>query len=268
MSYEELDSSTNDYIEESPPKNYLNQLQWDMAIGLQEVDNLKPSKYFTKLYQENVAGKMTIEEVKQDLKKYYVSKEETKEINHNELECDFVSARIVELLNNKSIKGIEKVKQLTLAISNKEVLIEEIIEVCKTLKDPAIAFCMEAVEAVTNLNPESSNIEYLKFASLYVASKSNSLKRESARVIGNIAKLYPNDLDNSIKDLLNNANNEGTVVRWSAAYALSRIVIIPKYSNSDLLDKLFQLDNENYEMGNKQVEQKEDNKFNINSIVG
>jgi len=148
---------------------------------------------------------------------------------------------IKELLNNKSIKGIEKVKQLTLAISNKEALVEEIIDVCKTLKDPAIAFCMEAVEAVTNLNPEISNIEYLKFAASYVASKSNSLKRESARVIGNIAMLYPNDLDKSIKDLLNNANDEGTVVRWSAAYALSRIVIIPKYINSELFGILVEI---------------------------
>ena len=31
-----------------------------MAIGLQEVDNLKPSKYLEKLLQENVNGNLTI----------------------------------------------------------------------------------------------------------------------------------------------------------------------------------------------------------------
>ena len=52
MSERELDSSINNYIETETPKNYVKQLQWDMAIGLQEVDNLKPSKYLEKLLQE------------------------------------------------------------------------------------------------------------------------------------------------------------------------------------------------------------------------
>ena len=45
MSERELDSSINDYIETETPKNDVIQLEWDMAIGLQEVDNLNPSKY-------------------------------------------------------------------------------------------------------------------------------------------------------------------------------------------------------------------------------
>lgn len=52
MSERELDSSINDYIEKETPKNYVKQLEWDMAIGLQEVDNLKPSKYLEKLYKK------------------------------------------------------------------------------------------------------------------------------------------------------------------------------------------------------------------------
>ena len=148
---------------------------------------------------------------------------------------------IKELFNNKSTKGIEKVRQLTLAISNNEILIKDIIEICKTLKDSEIAFCMEAIEAVTNSNPEISNIQYLKFASSYIDSKSNSLKRESARLIGNIAMLYPKDLDKPIKSLLNNANDNGTVVRWSAAYALSRIIILPEYANSKLYNQLVEI---------------------------
>lgn len=98
MSERELDSSNVEYSEISKPKGYIKQLQWDMAIGLQEVDNLKPSKYLEKLLEENVTGQMTIEEVEQSLREYYIDKENKNEINHNELECDFVSTRIVELL--------------------------------------------------------------------------------------------------------------------------------------------------------------------------
>lgn len=99
MSEKELDSSVNEYKEEYKFSNYTKQLQWDMAIGLQEVDNLKPSKYFKILIEENVEGNLTIEEVEEELREYYIEKENKNELNHNELECDFVSARIVELLD-------------------------------------------------------------------------------------------------------------------------------------------------------------------------
>ena len=104
MSERELDSSINDYIEAEPPKNYVKQSQWDMAIGLQEVDSLKPSKYLEKLLQENVTGEKTIYEVEKELKEYYKEKEKNNDINHNELECDLVSTRIVELLQEDNFE--------------------------------------------------------------------------------------------------------------------------------------------------------------------
>ena len=51
MSDKELDSSINEYKEKYKSSNYVKQSQWDMAIGLQEVDNLKPSKYLEKLLE-------------------------------------------------------------------------------------------------------------------------------------------------------------------------------------------------------------------------
>ena len=104
MSEKELDSSKNDYIETETPKNYVKQSEWDMAIGLQEVDNLKPSKYLEKLLQENVTGEKTIYEVEKELKEYYTEKENNNDVNHNELECDLVSTRIVELLQEDNFE--------------------------------------------------------------------------------------------------------------------------------------------------------------------
>ena len=98
MSERELDSSKNDYIEKETSGNYVKQQEWDMALGLQEVDNLKPSKYLEKLLQENVTGEKTIYEVEHDLKQYYVEKSKTDRVNQNELECDLVSTKIVQLL--------------------------------------------------------------------------------------------------------------------------------------------------------------------------
>ena len=104
MSERELDSSINDYIEIETPKIYEKQLQWDMAIGLQEVDNLKPSKYLKKLLQENVTGEKTIYEVEYELKQYYVEKDKTDKIIQEEFECDLVSTRIVQLLEEDNFE--------------------------------------------------------------------------------------------------------------------------------------------------------------------
>ena len=101
MSERELDSSINDYIETETPKNYVKQQEWDMAIGLQEVDNLKPSKYLEKLLQENVTGEKTIYEVEHELKQYYVEKDKTDKTIQDEFECDLVS--IIDELHNMGI---------------------------------------------------------------------------------------------------------------------------------------------------------------------
>ena len=113
MSEEELDSSVNEYEEEYKSSNYLKQLQWDMAIGLQKVDNLKPSKYLEKLSKQNIEGNLTIEKVEKELREYYIEKENKNEINYNELECDFVSIRIVELLDeNKFELSVDYLKYI------------------------------------------------------------------------------------------------------------------------------------------------------------
>ena len=104
MSEKELDSSVNNYIEEKRSQNYVKQLQWDAAIGLQEVDSLKPSKYLKKLSEENVNGEKTIYEVEHELKEYYIEKEKINDINQNELECDLVSTRIVQLLEDEKFE--------------------------------------------------------------------------------------------------------------------------------------------------------------------
>lgn len=104
MSEKGLDSSVNKYTEYSKSNTYIKQLQWDMAIGLQEVDNLNPSKYFEKLINDNVEGNLSIEEVKKELTEYYIEKENKNKVDYNEKECDFVSTRKVKLLQQDNFK--------------------------------------------------------------------------------------------------------------------------------------------------------------------
>ena len=97
-----MNANIGKYQEKLKQEGYIKQLQWDMAIGLQQVDNLKPSKYLEQIKEKNILGELTLKEVEQSLREYYTTKE--KNINHNELECDFVSMRIVELLNQDNFK--------------------------------------------------------------------------------------------------------------------------------------------------------------------
>jgi HEAT repeat protein len=54
-------------------------------------------------------------------------------------------------------------------------------------------------------------------------------------VIGNIAPLYPGKLKEAISNLLINTEHPGTVVRWSAAFALGEIVKMNTTLNKDLV---------------------------------
>lgn len=104
MNEEEFDSSKNLYIEEEEEKYKSLKQEWDMAIGLQEVDNLKPSKYLEKLLDENLTGLKTVYEVEQELKQYYTDKDINEKNFQEEYECDLVSTRIVKLLQEDAFE--------------------------------------------------------------------------------------------------------------------------------------------------------------------
>ncbi|MCI8980488.1 MAG: hypothetical protein HFE52_07475 [Clostridia bacterium] len=69
---------------------------WNAAIGLQDVDGLKPSKYLYELSEQNIQGEITTQEVKEKLTTYYKTVPDKERAET--MECDIVSARIVELL--------------------------------------------------------------------------------------------------------------------------------------------------------------------------
>ena len=71
-----------------------------------------------------------------------------------------------------------------------------------------------------------------------MANKAPRVKWESAKVIGNIAHLFPTKLDKVIGNLLTNSENEGTVVRWAAAFALCEILKLNIKLNEELLPAL------------------------------
>lgn len=99
-------NNMNDNIEyekvEEIKDAYKKQLYWNMAIGLQQVDDLTPSNYLKELVNKNIQGEITNYEVEESLHNYYKNQDLSNKKIVNEKECDFVSTRIVELLNDNS----------------------------------------------------------------------------------------------------------------------------------------------------------------------
>ena len=89
-----------EYIKNLPPTRKEMGQAWSAAIGLQDVDGLKPSKYLYETAKKNIEGEITIDEAGKLIKAYYESKEGRKEPDSEE--ADKVSQRIAKLLSEKA----------------------------------------------------------------------------------------------------------------------------------------------------------------------
>jgi fido (protein-threonine AMPylation protein) len=72
---------------------------WGTAIGLQQVDGLVPSRYLHELSERNIQGGLTLDQVEVLLTRHYSSDNQETPVNLLEQEADFVSQRIVRLLD-------------------------------------------------------------------------------------------------------------------------------------------------------------------------
>jgi len=145
---------------------------------------------------------------------------------------------IAKLLNDKGKKPKEKTELLSNWILEGLTNLDQLIDFAGKAKDPAKATCIEALEFATKQNPAAASLESFEFVSQNLVSKAPRIKWESAKVVGNTAQLFLNNLDVAIKNLLENSEHEGTVVRWSAAYALGEILKLKTNYNAELLPAL------------------------------
>lgn len=141
---------------------------------------------------------------------------------------------IAERLTSKEWKAKEKTAWLAESLLDGQADMAEVLEFAVAAKEPDIANCMEACEYATSRNAELATPELLGFATRHLGAKAPRLRWESGKVIGNIARLYPDRLEPAVAGLRENAKHEGAVVRWSAAYALTQILQLPLYRDNDL----------------------------------
>jgi hypothetical protein len=142
---------------------------------------------------------------------------------------------IEEIFKDKTIKTKVKVSTIGEWLANNELTLEELLVFAEKQKATNKATCIEAIEYATKKVPSIANENLLAFVTTALKDDEPRVKWESAKVIGNIAKIFPTQLDKAISNLLTNADKTGTVVRWATAYALAEILKLKSDNNKKLL---------------------------------
>ena len=91
----------DEYLRQGEPNKAEKAKVWKTAIGLQQVDGLKPSEYLIETAKKNIEGDITIDEVKKRIENYY-QQHPTKTDEDRTEEADKVSARIAEMLSEQT----------------------------------------------------------------------------------------------------------------------------------------------------------------------
>lgn len=142
---------------------------------------------------------------------------------------------VEELLKDKGLKIKAKVTQIGNWLLDGSLEVDELLALAEKLSGSDKANCMEAIEYATKKDKEVAHEALLLFVTKTLKDKEPRIKWESAKVIGNIAALFPEKLKPVIKELLANTEHDGTVVRWATAFALGEILKLKSSHNKTLL---------------------------------
>ncbi|MBR3074775.1 MAG: Fic family protein, partial [Bacteroidales bacterium] len=100
--YKQLYLDFDQYIRQGEPAQKDRAEAWRVAIGLQAVDGLKTSEYLHQTARKNIEGDITIDEARELIRSYYLSKKRREEDDEEKKEADTVSANITKILSSNT----------------------------------------------------------------------------------------------------------------------------------------------------------------------
>ncbi len=98
MNEEQQYINFDEYVKASEPHKRERAEAWRVAIGLQAVDGLQTSEYLQETACRNIEGEISIDEARELVNQYYVTKTSRDEDDANKEEADKVSSNISKLL--------------------------------------------------------------------------------------------------------------------------------------------------------------------------
>lgn len=91
------------YIKQNAPDKKERVYAWQTAIGLQAVDGLKTSDYLKDTARRHIEGDITIDEARELIKSYYLSKSNREPEEDETREADTVAANITKILSTRTL---------------------------------------------------------------------------------------------------------------------------------------------------------------------
>lgn len=98
-----MDSDAS-YFEQIEPDYKVRSYNWKAAIGLQDVDGLKPSRYLIDTANANISGEISLDEARRRIYEYYENKPAATDEQKQSEEADKVSLHIARILANDAFK--------------------------------------------------------------------------------------------------------------------------------------------------------------------
>jgi len=131
--------------------------------------------------------------------------------------------KIIEEIRNWKGKPKDLVAFLTKSVIEDGTLFAQIVDCLKSGSDVEKGTCADVMKHVTKDRPEIA-VPYISEMIEYVNYQAPRVKWGIPESIGNMAQKFPDKVEKAIPKLLMNTEDESTVVRWCAAFALSEIV--------------------------------------------
>jgi HEAT repeat protein len=128
---------------------------------------------------------------------------------------------LLEIMTSK-IKHKEKVAIMAKLAVNDEEALAQLFDILQNGTNVHKGTAAEVMKFVSKENP-GCMLPYIDTLIEYIDYKAPRVRWGCPEAIGNMASKYPHEVGGAIPKLLKNLEDESTVVRWCAAFALTEI---------------------------------------------
>ena len=143
---------------------------------------------------------------------------------------------LTEILKEK-LKPKEKTAMLAEILKSDPKAMAELLDFWNCAKVAEKGTLLSAITLLVSENPSFIG-DHLDFVIAQICHKAPRVKWESAEIVGHASKVFQDKVMAAIPAPLENTSFDGTVVRWSAAFALSEIVKNVPASRDQLLPEI------------------------------
>jgi hypothetical protein len=151
-----------------------------------------------------------------------------------------IMADIIKDTLGSDLKHKEKVAKISEQVGSDKMLVAQLFDLLKNGSDVEKGTAAEVMKFVSRDHPDLM-LPYIDVLIEYIDYKAPRVKWGCPESIGNIAKSYPDKVEGAIPKLFKNLNDDSTVVRWCAAFALAEIAKYNKKRQKDLTSKFNEL---------------------------